>query len=100
VPWVYTTEKVILAELGLRGLLWHNLFSGAFHFGTIAEGSGQPRGDCPYRMGPWAKVKCFLMFNPNLGQGGDFLGLQGRVDLGTTELYHFGAIIGTYNRPS
>jgi len=31
--------------------------SGAVHFGTIAEGSGQPRGDCPYRMGQWATVK-------------------------------------------
>ena len=31
---------------------------GAFHFGTIAQGSGQPRGVCPYRMGQWAKVKC------------------------------------------
>jgi hypothetical protein len=36
-----------------KRVLW-----GAFHFGTIAEGSGQPRGDCPYRMGQWAKVKC------------------------------------------
>jgi len=24
---------------------------GAFHFGTIAEGLGQPRGDCPYQIG-------------------------------------------------
>jgi len=31
---------------------------GAFHFGTIAEGSGQLWGDCPDRMGQGVKVKC------------------------------------------
>ena len=31
---------------------------GAFHWGTIAQGSGKPRGDGAYQMGPLAKVKC------------------------------------------
>jgi hypothetical protein len=55
-------------RLRLHLIVWIlSIFSGAFHFGTIAEGSGQLRGDCPYRMGQWTKVKCthiFLIFYP------------------------------------
>jgi hypothetical protein len=46
-----------------------HLAPGAFHCGTIAEGSGQPRGDCPYPMGQWVKVKCTPYISPG-GLGG------------------------------